>query len=272
MGEPSSPECAAPCSYFHVPSARLSLLPHRAPPTLNLTSKQPQGITRVSSSLPTNHTPPPSIHSTALGCDCLSCGRRWGCWTCRGRCLVGSECEGIVTCDVTPVTFPTLLCCVVLLRDTSGRTGTSTSGTRFVALEPDEDDIFEFASDWPAGLELRRALQNTRMPSDMLSRMSTRRVSIQSNQLLAHSKTKSFWAPPTLDPESLLSISIDIFSAIVLVVDLFFIPYVLAWDLPMNDFLWGFAWFTSTFWTLDIGRFFLTAVRLDVDGDTVLQT
>ena len=49
------------------------------------------------------------------------------------------------------------------------------------------------------------------------------------------------------------------FSVCILIVDLTLIPYVFAWDVPMNQgFLSWFVWFTVIFWTADIGLNFVT--------------
>ena len=70
------------------------------------------------------------------------------------------------------------------------------------------------------------------------------------------------WIPMAINPNTPTRLVIDLVSIFVLVSDLTLVPFVLAWNLPVDGYLAVFTWCTVSYWTLDIVLNFFTGYQV----------
>ena len=129
-------------------------------------------------------------------------------------------------------------------------------------------------NNWPLNLRIREQLVQLEQLNDLTP--TSTGCAHAKDEKPAYSPEgeamRSFSQCLIIDPEGWFSLCVDLLSAVVLIVDLVWIPVAVAWDVKMEGWAMWFAWFTALFWSFDLLRAFITAKKSVSDGEYMLLT
>jgi len=122
-------------------------------------------------------------------------------------------------------------------------------------------------SDWPASVNIRSDLTDAGVlrrlgpGSSYRKSLNIQTLSSATSEIMENvTSSKGFSRHIMVDPNSSFHTVYSVVSLFVLVHDLLVIPYMLAWDLPVEGFSLVTAWMSCCFWTLDVGLSCITGV------------
>jgi len=122
-------------------------------------------------------------------------------------------------------------------------------------------------SDWPASVNIRSDLTDAGVlrrlgpGSSYRKSLNIQTLSSATSEIMENvTSSKGFSRHIMVDPNSSFHTVYSVVSLFVLVHDLLVIPYMLAWDLPVEGFSLVTAWISCCFWSLDIGVSCITGV------------
>lgn len=75
---------------------------------------------------------------------------------------------------------------------------------------------------------------------------------------------------PTFHPHSPLCMSLDLLSALVLLCDFLFVPFMLAWDVWEGELFMTYSWVGSGYWTVDFARVVLSVLSMEASKSRLM--